>query len=285
LTYATEMVATARKDASKTPRSPFASDGRSVTVALDHPLALGQAAGLEDPRGVLTAISAAGADAAILTPGTAAMLATLDVALPWLLTADYYATSTDPGAKGEDEMHGMLWSGEHAARLGASGVKCLWVHGQRDAEQHVGALRALARLIESAHRHDLPVMVESVLWGARLAADDADSYRVANAARMAFELGADIIKVAMPHDITPLAKVASAIDVPIVAMGGAARDPEGLFTSIHTALDGGLRGVALGRNVWSAPDVASMVRALRALVHDDATVAESLAILRDGSPA
>lgn len=261
-------------------------DGRTVIVALDHALATGQAAGLDDPAGVLAEIADAGADAAILTPGAARLRAGAAGALPWLLTADYYATSVDAGTPGDEELHGVLWSAEHAAALGADGIKCLWIHGQTDPERHLRSLRQVARLMEDAHRAGLPVMVEAVLWGPRLAPGfEQDGELVANAARMAFELGADLIKVAMPHDATSLQQVARSVPVPIVAMGGPAHDPRVLFTHVRRVLDAGLAGVALGRNVWKAERPERMVAALRALVHDGASDADALALLRQGGGA
>lgn len=261
-------------------------DGRSVIVALDHPLAGGQSAGLDDPSGVLTALSAAGADAAILTPGSARLQRRFAPELPWLLTADYYATSADAGTGGDEELHDVLWSAARAVDLGAAGLKCLWIHGQNDAAGHLRSLTRIARLIEEAHRLGVPVMVEAVLWGQRLApAHERDPRMVADAARMAFELGADLIKVAMPDDTGPLARVAATCPVPIVAMGGPASDPAELFARVRRVLDAGVRGVALGRNVWRSQDVGAMVRALNALVHDDATAEAALRTLRDGAPA
>ena len=256
------------------------TDGRTVIVALDHALAAGQAAGLDDPAALLATFAAGPVDATILTPGGARIRDAVAPRLPWLLTADYFATSVDPGHPADAEIHGVLWSAEHAARLGAAGLKCLWVHGQSDAEAHLRSLRQVATLVEAAHRVGLPVMVEAVLWGPRLAAEhEHDGERVANAARMAFELGADLIKVAMPDDVAPLARLASAVPVPIVAMGGPAHDPALLFARIRRVLDAGLRGVALGRNVWRASRPDRMVQALYAMVHDDRSDGEALAIV------
>lgn len=264
----------------------LAPDGRTVIVALDHALGGGQSAGLDDPAGVLATVAAAEADGLILTPGIARIRNQVAPSAPWLLTADYYATSVEPGRPGETELHGVLWSARHAAALGAAGIKCLWVHGQTDPEAHLRSLRQVAALIEAAHEVGLPVMVESVLWGPRLAPErEHEPDLVASAARMAFELGADVIKVAMPNDPEPLGRVARVVPVPVVAMGGPAHDPAVLFARVRDVLDAGLSDVALGRNVWQARRPAGMVAALRALVHDGASDVDALAILREGGGA
>lgn len=254
------------------------ADGRSVIVALDHALTAGHVAGLQRPSQLLTDLATAGADAVIAAPGSARLARRAAPELPVLLTVDYYGTATTPGAAAALEQHALLYSAAHAQALGASGIKCLWVHGRRDPDAQLAALQATARLLEQARALSLPVMVEAVLWGGDLApAREHDGALVAHAARMAFELGADLIKVALPDDVAPLADVAAALPVPIVVMGGPVADPRGLFARIRTVLDAGVRGVALGRNVWAAPDPLAMVAALRALVHDGASPEAALA--------
>ena len=254
--------------------SPFlADDGRTVIVALDHALTSGHVAGLDRPVRLLADLAAAGADAAIVAPGSARLARRTTPDLPLLLTVDYYGTSTIPGEGAGLEQHAVLFSPAHAHALGASGLKCLWVHGRRDPDAQLTAIRATARLLDEARDIELPVMVEAVLWGGALAPDrEHEGKLVAHAARMAFELGADLIKVALPDDVAPLADVAAAIPVPIVVMGGPVVDPLDLFGRLRTVLDAGVRGVALGRNVWAATDPTVMVGALRKLVHDGAGV-------------
>ena len=257
-----------------------AADGRTVVVALDHALTAGHVAGLRRPAQLLRDLAAAGADAVIAAPGSARLAHQVAPQLPVLMTVDYYGTATTPGDAGALEQHALLYSAAHAKALGAAGLKCLWVHGRRDPEAQLAALRATARLVEEARAVGLPVMVEAVLWGGDLApAREHEGELVAHAARMAFELGADLIKVALPDDVAPLADVAAALPVPIVAMGGPVADPRDLFARIRTVLDAGVRGVALGRNVWAAADPVAMVGALRALVHDGASAGAAWAAL------
>ncbi|CAN5681155.1 2-amino-3,7-dideoxy-D-threo-hept-6-ulosonate synthase [soil metagenome] len=258
----------------------LAADGRTVIVALDHALASGQIAPLDRPTELLASVLAGAPDALIATPGMARLLG--DDGLPWLLTADYYATSAIPGRAGEDVVHVPLWSPEHARRSGAVGLKCLLVYGHDDPRVLGDNVRFVARLIEDAHAIGLSVMVEAVLWGRSLApAWEHDGALVAHAARTAYELGADVIKVALPDDTAALATLARAIPIPIVMMGGPATDPAALFPRLRSAIDAGVRGVALGRNVWGSPQPEAVVRALRAMIHDDAPADVALAMLRE----
>ena len=267
-------------DARREPHLPFlASDGRTVIVALDHALGSGHVAPLDRPEPLLTRVVAGRPDGLILTPGMARLLGD-DHVTPWLMTADYYATSTHPGATGDAEIHAMAFGAAGARSRGAAGLKCLLVYGVRDPDRLAANVAAVARLIDEAHAVGLPVMVEAVLWGRDIAtSDQRDAALVAHAARAAFELGADVIKVPLPDDLSAVARLAEALPVPIVAMGGPASDPAGLFEHLAGAVAAGIRGVALGRNVWQSPDPAAYTRALRAIVHDATSAPDALALL------
>ncbi len=249
--------------------APFlADDGRTVIVALDHALAGGQVEGLTQPASVLKALRTARPDGLILPMGMgrAARDAAPDV--PWLLTADVYATSTLPGRSGSDELHVTVWSPDDARRAGASGLKVLLVFGRGTPVGFERELIDVTRLVARSREVGLPVMVETVLWGPEI--DDAErshGQMVVDAARTGYELGADLLKIAIPDDLELLRELASGLPVPIVLMGGPAAEPGSIFRRIDEALEAGAAGVALGRNVWQHPTPADYVEALHRLVH------------------
>lgn len=250
-------------------RPPFvAEDGRTVIVALDHGLGLGHVEGLKRPEELLRTLANAGPDGVIVPRGMGRLIGGMEEPLPWLLTADVYATSTLPGSPGRDEVHATVWTAADAKALGAAGLKVLLVFGRSDPEAFLDEFRSVARLVSQAAEAGLPVMVETVLWGPDVPAGrDDDAQFVVDAARTGFELGADILKIAIPDDLGPLRELTSGLPVPIVLMGGPAADPKTTFHRIDAALDAGAAGVALGRNVWNRAHPDRFVAALRALVH------------------
>lgn len=251
------------------PRPAFiAEDGRAVIVALDHGLGLGQVDGLNRPESLLRTLSIARPDGVIVPRGMGRMIGAMEHPLPWLLTADVYVTSTLPGTPGRDEVHATVWTAADAKALGAAGLKVLLVFGRADPEAFVDELRSVARLVSQAADAGLPVMVETVLWGPDVPIGrDDDAQFVVDAARTGFELGADVLKIAIPDDLGPLRELTSGLPIPIVLMGGPAADPDVTFRRIDAALDAGAAGVALGRNVWSRPNPDRFVAALHTLVH------------------
>ncbi len=256
----------------------FGADGKAVIVALDHALASGQVEPLDRPAPLLARIAAGGPDGLILTAGMARLHDAGGA--PWLLTADYYATSSVPGVAGDAEIHTFAYGAAAARARGAAGLKCLLVYGVREPGRLGANVAEVARLIDEAHDVGLPVMVEAVLWGHGIAErDQRVASMVAAAARAAFELDADVIKIPLPDDLDAVARLTDALPVPMVAMGGPASDAAGLFAHLEGAVSAGIAGVALGRNVWQSSDPAAYTRALRALVHDGASAGDALNML------
>ena len=262
------------------PSTLFGPDGRTVIVAMDHALGSGQVAPLDDPRPLLDEIVRGRPDGLILTEGMRRLLPE-DRAVPWLLTADYYATAVMPGASGDEELHRILWSAEDARKRGASGLKCLLVFGQMDAQAQARDVQGVAALISEAGRVGLPVMVEATLWGRRVPSGaQSETASVEHAARIAFELGADIIKIPIPDDLAALERLAERLPTPIVLMGGPQVDAASLFGRLRDAIDAGASGLALGRNVWSADRPGDMVRALKMIVHEGASAKDAVESLQ-----
>lgn len=261
----------------------FDADGRTVIVAMDHALGSGQIAPLDRPKAIVESVVKGGPDGLILTDGMRKFLPR-SAPVPWLLTADYYATSVVPGESGREELHRFIWSAEHAKESGAAGLKCLLVFGQRDAQRQAANVVEVTKLLSEARGIGLPVMVEATLWGRRIPADHANAAAaVVHAARIAFELGADIIKIAIPDDMRVLERLTASLPVPIVLMGGPQVDAQKLLAALRDAIDAGARGLALGRNVWASKDPEGYVGALKRIVHDGMSARDAVEYLRKRS--
>ena len=96
-------------------------------------------------------------------------------------------------------------------------------------------------------------------------------------ARVAAELGADIVKGYYTGDKDTFHEVIEYCPVPYVVLSGpASGDPETLLGFVHDAMDCGAAGVSMGRNIWTYKDPGSLTRAICRIVHEDASVEEAL---------
>ena len=247
--------------------------GRSLVVPADHGMTLGAVAGLEEPRLLLQRLEGLRVDATLIGPGVARDTADLFArrsAPARILTLDLPLLSSIPGEAGEVRAYALVASVQDALRLGVECVKVLLVWGVEPAVQ-MENLRVVAALARECETSEIPLMVEPVLWGAAIPeARRADPVLVANACRIAVELGADIIKGPYVADQDALATLVRRTPVPVVLLGGPRLDDARAVLEIAVnSMRAGVRGIVFGRNVFQRPDADAMIRALRAIVHEN----------------
>jgi len=91
-----------------------------------------------------------------------------------------------------------------------------------------------------------------------------DPKRLAHAARVAEELGADIVKVNYTGSVETFADVVSGVKIPVVIAGGPkAKSVKGLLCTVRDARLAGAQGVALGRNIFQHSDPEAMAAVVR----------------------
>ena len=169
---------------------------------------------------------------------------------------------------------GSFFSVADALRVGAD---ALAVSAFPGTPQEEPSLRNLAATISEAHRWGLPVLGEMQPGGFDAGPEYQTSKNVAIAARVAAELGADWLKLPYTENY---GQVVEASFVPVVMLGGVkSKDPRVLLATIHTAMQAGAAGVAMGRNIFQAVKPQAMVRAVAAIVHHGASPDEALEIL------
>ena len=242
--------------------APLAADGRTVVVAVDHPLYSWPCAGLEDRASTIRAVVDAGADAIIAAYGTvrdvpdafggAAPILKLDVTTV-TVGGDYPLTEYVPAYTVDD-----------ARRVGAAAV-LTFVQLGADFELH--SLRTAGQVAAASDRADLPYVCEIMPVESERFPDPYDPVAIAAATRTAVELGADVVKTTMPTPPEAVAE-AAAFGVPVILAGGdLTSDRDSLLGAVSEAMRGGASGVAFGRNVWGAADPAGTVSELARIVH------------------
>lgn len=169
------------------------------------------------------------------------------------------ARAPDPDAKY------LVASVAEALRLGADAVS---VHVNVGSREEGRQIADLATVAGACDRWNLPLLAMMYPRGAGTR-DAADPALVAHAVAVAADLGADLVKTVYPGTPAAMARVARAAAVPVLVAGGpaggAGDDP--LLGRVRDALDGGAAGIAVGRQVFHAPDLAATAGELADLVH------------------
>tara|TARA_Y100001935_G_C16978298_1_gene347477 strand:- start:118 stop:579 length:462 start_codon:yes stop_codon:yes gene_type:complete len=100
-----------------------------------------------------------------------------------------------------------------------------------------------------------------------------DTNAAAHAARLAFELGCDVVKTKWTGSVESFRKVTSSVPIPVLIAGGpAGATTEETLTTVYKAMQAGGGGVCMGRQVFSHANPKAMVSALKAIIHDGSSV-------------
>ncbi|WP_110692967.1 class I fructose-bisphosphate aldolase [Salinicola halophyticus] len=240
----------------------------SCMVAFDRTLLAGPVAHAIDARLTCEAIVAARPEAVLLSPGVLKSCGDLfaDSRAPRVVLRIDYPMVGDFMLAGE-EYHRMIATPAQAQAMGADAVVMCLISGYDDPRREADNLEAVAEAARQCEAIGLPLIVEAVVWGSR-EEGRLDAERIARVARIAAELGADLIKAQYTDDPEDMRTLVQSCPVPVLVLGGAAmNDDETLARFTRDALDNGARGVIFGRNAWQRENATAGIERLIDTVH------------------
>ncbi len=257
---------------------------RAAVVAFDHGLHLGAIPGTLNPGQVLETLAEAGADAFLVSPGVARQYASVFAgrgAPGLILRLDWTNRWRDPAMLGSDEGRGcLLGTVEDAARLGADAVLVYMFIGYQDPAAEAHQVQEVAAVAQACETLGIGCIIEPMARGLRVGEAIYKAEFIAMGARMACELGADILKTDYSGDAESFRQVVAASFRPILIAGGPRTDTlRQALAMVAGALAAGANGMFIGRNVFQAADPARMMRVFRSMIHDGLSVDEALARL------
>lgn len=251
----------------------FSRDGRTVIVACDHAGFMGAVKGLEDPQKLIGSVKEAGVDAILTTKGMARAFSTQLRNLGLILRADGGASMRSPVMGNLS----IICSVEEACQLGADAVICMGMIG---FPEEPSSLHNLAELTTGGLRLSMPVIAEMLVKPKE--GEIVTPQDIGFAMRIGAELGADLIKTSFARPVDDYRSVLQGCYRPVVVLGGEkAKDEREVLQGISEALQAGVSGVAVGRNVWQHSNPAGVCRALVALVHGGASVDEAMKEIKE----
>jgi putative autoinducer-2 (AI-2) aldolase len=128
----------------------------------------------------------------------------------------------------------------------------------------------LGELVNACEDYGIPVMAVTAV-GKEL--EKRDARYLSLCCRIAAEFGAKVVKTYWCEDFD---KVVNGCPVPIVMAGGPKCDTElEVFEFVHDGIQKGAIGLNLGRNVWQHEYPVPMMKALRAIIHDNSSVKDA----------
>ncbi|MEU5769040.1 2-amino-3,7-dideoxy-D-threo-hept-6-ulosonate synthase [Streptomyces asoensis] len=254
-------------------RIVHSASGTTFLVPLDHSLADGPVASAAGFAGLVESMAANEVDGIIVHKGRVRFLPA--DALGRLALIVHLNGSTQHAPDVDAKI--LVGAVEEAVALGADGVS---VHINLGSSTEAAQLTDLGTVAAGCARWGLPLLAMVYPRGPRIS-DPADPVLLAHAANVAADLGADIVK--LPYTGSPLTmrEVVEASPIPVVTAGGGVLEDSGKFLDvIDSTMESGVLGVAVGRNVFQAPDPGALARSVARRVHAGPRSLDTLAALR-----
>lgn len=247
-------------------------DNRALMLAVDHGYFLGPTEKLENPKKVITPLLSH-CDSLMLTRGVQRTSVNPGTSTPMVLRVSGGSSIIGDDLSQED----ITVSIEDAIRLNACALAMSIFVGSKYEYQ---TIVNLGKLVSEAEKYGLPVLAVTAV-GKELG---KDARYLSLACRIAAEQGAHIVKTYYCENFE---KVVQSCPVPIIVAGGKKIPERDALQLTYNSIKGGAVGVDMGRNIWQSEHPVAMIKAVRAIVHGNATVDKAYALyqqLTKGNP-
>ncbi|HEX6074664.1 MAG TPA: 2-amino-3,7-dideoxy-D-threo-hept-6-ulosonate synthase [Micromonosporaceae bacterium] len=237
-----------------------AANQRIFVVPLDHSVTDGPitTGGGLDP--LLGQLAGNGVDAVVLHKGSLRHINPhwfTDLSLILHLSASTMR-APDPNQKY------LVASVEESLRIGADAVSVHVNLGSLDERRQIADLASVA---DACDRWNVPLLAMVYPRGPKID-NPREPELVAHAVTLAADLGADIVKTVYVGDVAQMRDIVDACPIPVIVAGGPRQaDTESVLSYVDETLRAGAAGVAMGRNIFQAPDPGATARQISRLIH------------------
>jgi fructose-bisphosphate aldolase/2-amino-3,7-dideoxy-D-threo-hept-6-ulosonate synthase len=241
---------------------------RTLIVPMDHGLTVGPLPGLNDMGKTVDLVAEGGANAVlghIGLPIYGHRGYGKDIGLIIHLSGST-ALSTQKNNKV------LVNTVDEAMKVGADAVS---IHVNIGGKDDAPMLEILGKITREAREWGMPVLAMMYPRGENIK-NDTDVNVVKVVARVAAELGADLVKTNWTGSIESFKEVVQGCPAPVIIAGGETKMDRDLLTMTKDSIEAGASGVAYGRNIFQAKDPVRITRAISLILHQNYEVEEAI---------
>ncbi|HDX8940890.1 2-amino-3,7-dideoxy-D-threo-hept-6-ulosonate synthase [Klebsiella michiganensis] len=236
---------------------------RSVIVPLDHGATLGPITGLTDPVQLITKLCGDLSPVQGLVLHRGVMEQASSVLLPYDLPTRVLHLSASTAFSPKVTQKALVASVEDALRMGADAVS---VHVNLGVDAEPDMLRDFGMVASYCQQWGMPLL--AMMYIRVDGQVSSATSHVAHAARLAAEMGADLVKVDYPGSIDAMAEVVGGCFIPVLIAGGEkCANSQQVLQMVGQAIDGGAAGVCMGRNVFQQEHAHDFINEVGLAVH------------------
>lgn len=244
-------------------------DNKCFFMPIDHGYFQGPTTGLEKP-GETVAPLLSYVDALFCTRGVLRSVINPIGSKPIVLRVSGCTSVVGKDLANEE----LTVSVEDIIRLNVSAVGVsIFVGSEYERE----TLKNLSDLVNDCEDYGIPVMAVTAV-GKEL--EKREARFLGLCCRIAAELGARVVKTYWCEK--DFDKVVRGCPVPVIIAGGPKCKTElEVLEFVHDGMSKGAVGINLGRNVWQSPHPVAIAKALKAIIHENATVKQAYEIFNE----
>ena len=160
---------------------------------------------------------------------------------------------------------------QDAVRINASAITCsVFVGGEYEKQ----SIENLSKIINEGEDYGIPVLAVTAVGKEMV----RDSKYLSLASRICVEIGAHMVKTYYCENFSEVVEVCG--NVPVVIAGGKKIEEKTALQMAYDAVKDGATGVDMGRNIFQSDNPVGMIKAVRAIVHENKTVDQALGIYK-----
>lgn len=260
------------------------STQRGIIVAASHPVLTGPL----DAQRTLAEVQAVfpkltSADAVMTTPGNLPHVIDiyrgrnapgLVIHMDWMnWYREFYRAG---GTQAPEGTAASIASLEDLVQSGVDGIMTYLFLGHSDTRLERDEIERNAKLARECARWGVALIIEPQPAQDRRDDSARDGKHMAFYARVAAELGADIVKSDLPDGVTLAERldgfheVASTCTAPVMLAGGPMESDDQTIALAKASIDAGGAGLVFGRKIYQSPDPAWLLAQLNRVVHEGA---------------
>ncbi len=246
------------------------SSSKLLMIPLDHGVTMGPIKGLDNIRETVGIIAKTPVNAVVLHKGNIHLCREIlrknkDLSVVLHLSASV-------GFSPNSERKVLVACVEEAARLGVDAVS---IHVNLGNEFDYHMINDFGHISNECEKWGIPLLAMMYPRGKGIDGKDINLNMVA--ARVAMEIGADMVKINYTGDKKSFEKIIKGVNIPVVIAGGEFDDDSQKFlNNIKDAMDVGARGVAIGRNIFQRHDMEMYISAIHSVVNQDVKISDAL---------
>ena len=240
--------------------------GRCVMLAVDHGYFQGPTTGLKNLGETVNPLLPY-ADALMITRGALRNWIPAEMDKPVVLRV-----SGGQSILKELSNEIITTSIEDAIRINASAITCsVYIGGEYEKQ----SIENLSRIVNEGQRYGIPVLAVTAVGKEMV----RDAKYLGLACRICVEIGAHMVKTYYCEpDFDKIVEACGS--VPVVIAGGKKIEERAALKMAKDAIDAGAVGVDMGRNIFQSDNPIGMIKAVRSIVHEGASVEEVFKIYK-----